>query len=569
MAQEKPATNAAKAVPKSSDWLVWGLIIGSVAILLVAHLAFARLAKSALGPQSVASGFGSVWVFTQGSLWRLNGQGATQARFHGQRNGLGKVVSQMAAFGSHRVFLRDADARSWRDCTAGESGVALACTPVFSGDFSGRNAAEGAIAVAPDGQRWVFVDFTAGELLLFDRDQRLIALGKGLRSPEGGSATWLGPQELGVIASDQAALHATEIAGDKFGPLQLRWNLAVNDQQSKGHIWSAAWGAERRSWYLAYSESRRAKRALWKADREGRRIEVISLGEGEPAEIANLDKETVLVPDVVRGQVHQVVSWANDRVSEFGDADFREALARGRERYSWFDPLQNLALGALIVVPLSLALLLAFRESQRRAKLQSEPADLPALEEDAEFWFTPDERQVALRHGLVLAGSLAVAAILIMQFRVFGGVFSAGPYLLGIVTSLLVLGVLLAGGLFWWRQRELGPPGLAVKGEEVLFDPGDGKIEQHLREAMLTDGRRLLVGKHLFWLRQEGFGIGPEWNAAELQAYLVKDLPRSTYRSVFRLQWLYFQRNPVVFWITFLPIVLALILLVALVLMGR
>lgn len=543
---------------QSGSLFAWGLVFGTALLFLAVFLASGRFAKLNYGPQSVAAGFNSVWVYGQGNLWRLSAQGATLARYSGLRNGLGRVVDRMVAAGPLRVFLHDSEAKTWRDCTAGESGVALSCEPLFAGEWAARNLAEAAIAFSPDARRFVFADFTAGELLLFDTDKQFLGVSKGVGALEGGSVVWLDPQELGVIAADQPALHAAELAGNQLRPMQVRWQLSASDEVRKGYVWSAAWGAERKSWYLSYSPERRAQHELWKVDREGKRVDRIALGGGGvPAQVVNLDKETVLVPDVVAGRLHQVVSWANDRVSDFGDEQFRAAMEQAHTRYALFAPLQWVSGVLAVLVPIALALFFVRREARRHASAQGSAAELPPLGDEAEFWFTPDEKQAVLRRRLVLTASFAIAALLILQFRLFGGFFQAGPYVLGLLTTVLVLAVLAGGGLLWWRQRELGPRGLGIKGQEVYFDPGDGKIEQYTRAELLTDGQRMLLGKHLLWQRAGGIGLRSEWDAAELQAYLVGGLPPQAQRSTGSMLWLYFRRNPLVFCSIVLPLLLA------------
>ena len=538
--------------------LAWLLIVGSAGVLLLAYLFFAGLAKSYYGPQSVAAGFDTVWVYSQSRLWRLSASGVTLARYEGKANGLGKVVDAMVAFGPNRVLLHDFEARSWRDCRAGESGVALDCSDLFTGPFAMRNAAEGAVALAPDGQRWVFADFSAGDLLLFDGDRNLLAQSKGPQALDGGTALWLEAQEIGLFAADRPTLLVAEAGARNLTAAQPRWELSAEDAVSKGYVWAAAWGGERRGAYVAYSATRRATHQLWRVDREGRRTGRIDLGGGEPAQIVALDKDTVLVPDVVRGRVHRL-SWSDDRVTEFGDETFRVSMARANSRHGVYEALQIAAMALFVIVPIGLGAFFAIRQARRDAAGRGEAPVLPALDPEAEFWFAPDERQVALHERLVLVQSVAVAIVLYLQLRIFGPVFKIDPRLLGIVTILLVVATVVIGLGLWWRQHQRGARGLGRKGDEVLFDGGEGVPQAYALGEVLTDGKRILVGRELLPLRSEGLGLHAEWNAAELHFYLLRDLPPSAYRTTQHLHGLFLRRNPLLLWALMVPLILALL----------
>ncbi len=546
---------------KPVSLLPWFLVLGSAALCFLFFHSFARLAKTYFGPQSVAAGFETVWVYNQARLWRLKPDGTVLARYDGGANGLGKVIDTLIALGPYRVALHDFDARAWRECRAGESGVALDCGELLPAEFRQHAAAESAIALAPDGRRWVFADFDAGELLLFDADKTLLARGKGLASRDGGTVLWLGPQEIGLIGSDRATLYALEVGPRSLGLVQPRWDLTENEAPAKGYLWHAAYNPERRAWYLARSVSRGARHTLWRVDREGRRSADISLGaRGEPAQVVPLDRDSVLVADVVRGRVHQL-SWENDRVREFGDPSFRESLARTKGRHSLYETLQQVAFVLLFVVPIGLGAFFAIREARRDAAELAQAVTLPPLDPETEFWFTPDEKQFALRERMLVLLGACLALVVYFEFRALAQILKLDPRFVATLSTLLILGAIAGTAWLWWRQHQRGPRGLGRRGGEVLFDRGLGEAESHNLDTVLTDGRRMLLGRELLPLRSEGLGLRAEWNVSELFSYIVKELPASAYRSTQHLHWLFLRRNPVLLGLAVLPLILLLSIL--------
>ena len=556
-----PAAPKPPAPRAAFNTLPWLLVLGTATLFFLLFHTFGRLTTSYYGPQSVAAGFDTVWVYSQARLWRLKFDGTTLARYEGNQNGLGKVVDAMVGLGPDRLALHDFDARNWRECRAGESGVALECGDLLPADFLRHAGSESALALAPDGRRWVFADFDAGELLLFDQDKSLLARAKGLTSRSGGTVLWLGPQEIGLIGSDRATLYAIEVGPRSMGILQPRWDLAAEETAAKGYLWFAAFHAERRVWYLARSGSRAAKHELWRADRDGRRTKVLGLGEGgEPAQIQPLDKESVLVPDVVRGRVHQI-SWADDRVREFGDASLRDSLARAKSRHAVYEVLQQVALALLFIVPIGLGSFFAIRDAKRDASEQAQAVTLTPLDPEAEYWFTPDEKQFALRERLLILSGVSFALVIYIELRAFSLLLKLDPRLVAVLSTMLILGTAAGTAWVWWRHHQRGPRGLGIRGREVLFDRGEGEAEVHPLDGIVTDGKRMLLGRELLPLRSEGFGIRAEWNVSEIFSYLVKELPANAYRSTQLLHWLFLRRNPMLLGLVALPIALALLIL--------
>lgn len=521
---------------KGSGLFAWLCTLGSAALCFMAFIGLSELSNRYAAPRCAAVSTGSVWVYGQGTLWLMTHRGDVTDSYSSKDLGVGPLLDRLTALDESRLIVADGGSGEWRYCRAGDHGMVEArCEPLFGGAEAARNRHRASVAAAPEGERWVFADFQAGDILLMSSERRVLAKGRGFTAREGGAAVWLPDRRLGLIESEKHALWVASLEGDRIAPLEERWSLKSGGKPISGYVWWAAFDASRRKWWLTHSSG--CAGSLLQTDDAGEMSKSLTLdAQGRPGQLALLDRDHALVPDEATGRVHRL-DLANGRMEDFGDERFRSEIEHGQRRYDELTRAAKGAAGGIIALPLAIGIFFVRRDSnrewiRRRSALESATGSPTAASAAANvkgaFWFTinPKRAPYSRRHmrrtfwflELLEPGS----AVLIGQaLNHFASVSNKTVYF-PLVAGGLVMALMMRRVFI--RMVEKAPtPRLGTSNGFVLYDDGGGQIEEYPFESVLTNGKSVLVGRHAVALGSPG--IPSMWDAEELRARLESRLP--------------------------------------------
>jgi hypothetical protein len=415
----------------------------------------------------------------------------------------------------------------------------MTCTDIMPAITKTAGALTYALMLAADDEtgHLLISDNAAHRVLITDYDGKVTGRtvpGK-FRFPN--QPFWLSAGEAAIPDTNHHRIVRLAVKNGQFDGQLGEFPAAITPYSRIGRVLPMdAKRGENGQWWILIAQHGMKNADLIRFDDQGHATGRIDLGpDSDPYSIALSDND-ILVADPARPALLRVSSTdSGARISEFGDAAFRQDMAQiVRDRAFW-SKVRIAAQALCVLGPVFGVLLLLLMGEPLAVPVSAvaPPENTARAEVEGIHWIGLQPayvRRASAMLGLHVTLSILTIVLILwamMMIRLPTPGARQSLALFAVICIALVADVLFSlyaiirGA---WRRR------LGTDGEKLLFDSGrrPPHVESHAFSDCITNGRALLIGKRLIPLyvrRKECF------DRQALEAYLLSRMPRSSFVS--------------------------------------